>query len=58
MLLKNIESKVQEIIEPIIVNIGYELYDVEYVKEASDYYLRIYIDKDTRYFIRRLRKSK
>ena len=25
-------------------SIGYELYDVEYVKEGKDYYLRIFID--------------
>lgn len=26
---------------------GYDLYDVIYVKEAKDYYLRIFIDKNT-----------
>ena len=42
---KNIESKVSSLIEPIIENIGYELYDVRYEKEGKDYYLRIIIDK-------------
>lgn len=27
-------------------NYGYELYDVEYVKEGKDYFLRIYIDSE------------
>ena len=31
---------------PIIERFGYELWDVEYVKEGSDYYLRIYADKE------------
>ena len=41
---KNIESKVQELIENEITDIGYELYDVEYLKEGRDFYLRIYIN--------------
>lgn len=41
----NIETKVTNLIEPIINNIGYDLYDVAYVKEGKDYYLRITIDK-------------
>ena len=42
---KNIESKVSSLIEPIIENIGYTLYDLLYVKEGKDYYLRVVIDK-------------
>ena len=30
---------------PIVSPLGMEIYDVEYVKEGSDYYLRAYIDK-------------
>ncbi len=41
----NIESKVISLIEEIINNLGYELYDVNYVKEGKEYYLRIFIDK-------------
>ncbi len=41
----NIESKVTELLENIIIDLGYELYDVLYVKEGKDYYLRIVIDK-------------
>ena len=46
--MANIEEKVQNLIEPVITKLGYELYDVEYSKEGKDYYLRIYIDKNTR----------
>lgn len=41
----NIETKVQDLIEEIIRDLGYELYDVRYEKEGKDYYLRIIIDK-------------
>ncbi len=41
----NIETKVTNLIEPIIQNLNYDLYDVIYEKEAKDYYLRIVIDK-------------
>ena len=40
----NIESKVESLIKKKIEDLNYELYDVEYVKEGKDYYLRIYID--------------
>ena len=42
---KNIESKVSSLIEPIIENIGYTLYDLLYVKEGKDFYLKVVIDK-------------
>ena len=41
----NIESKIESLLQPIISNLEYELYDVQYVKEGKDYYLRIIIDK-------------
>lgn len=41
----NIESKVENLIEPIIRDLQYELYDVQYLKEGKDYYLRITIDQ-------------
>lgn len=43
--MAKIEEKVEELIESNILELGYELYDVEYVKEGKDFYLRIYIDK-------------
>ena len=44
--LSKIEKNVEDLIKPIITNLGYKLYDVIYEKEAKDYYLRIFIDKD------------
>ena len=41
----NIEKKVEELLEPIISNLQYDLYDVIYAKEGKEYYLRIIIDK-------------
>lgn len=41
----NIESKVQALIQDIIENIGYTIYDLQYVKEGKDYFLRIFIEK-------------
>ena len=32
--------------KPIVEEKGCELWDVEYVREGSDYFLRVYIDKD------------
>ena len=45
--MANIEEKVTTLIEPIIEKIGYNLYDVEYVKEGKNYFLRIFIDNET-----------
>ncbi|MEF9915787.1 MAG: ribosome maturation factor RimP [Lachnospiraceae bacterium] len=39
------EVKTEELIQPIVTNNGYELVDVEYVKEGGTWYLRVYIDK-------------
>ena len=43
--MASIEEKVTKLVEPIIENLGYELYDVEYAKEGKNYFLRIFIDK-------------
>ena len=42
--MSKIEEKVETLIKKPINDIGYELYDIEYVKEGKDYFLRIYID--------------
>ena len=39
------ESRTEELLAPIAEANQVEIYDVEYVKEGSDYYLRAYIDK-------------
>lgn len=44
------KSKIQEIVyeiaKPIVDEHGFELVDVEYVKEGSNWFLRVYIDKE------------
>lgn len=47
MSVNNIETKVENLLKDVIQNLGYELYDVIYAKEAKDFYLRIIIDKET-----------
>ena len=39
------EAKTEKLLEPIAKANQVSIYDVEYVKEGSDYYLRAYIDK-------------
>ena len=39
------EEKFQNMILPVLEQNGFDLYDVEYVKEGSNWYLRAYIDK-------------
>ncbi len=39
------ESRTEELLVPIAEKYGVEIYDIEYVKEGSDWYLRAYIDK-------------
>lgn len=41
-----IEQHCTELVTPIIEENGFELVDVEYVKEGADYYLRVYADKE------------
>ncbi len=42
--MAKIENKVEDLVTPKIEKLGYEVYDVEYVKEGKNYFLRIYID--------------
>lgn len=46
MTKKQIEATCEELVTPIIEEHGFELVDVEYVKEGSTYYLRVYADKE------------
>ncbi len=39
------EKNTEEILLPMMEELGFELVDVEYVKEGSSWYLRAYIDK-------------
>ncbi|MCR4587406.1 MAG: ribosome maturation factor RimP [Lachnospiraceae bacterium] len=42
---EDIEKKTEAFLTPITQAAGVEIYDVEYVKEGSEMYLRAYIDK-------------
>ena len=39
------EQRTEELLTPIVEEAGFELVDVEYVKEVGNWYLRAYIDK-------------
>jgi len=39
-------EKIEELVKPIVSELLYELYHVEYTKENGEFYLRIYIDKE------------
>ena len=43
---ESIEAKAEVLLAPIVESLGFELGDVEYVKEGSNWYLRGYIDKE------------
>ena len=43
---ENYEAKAEELLKPIAEANHVEIYDVEYVKEGSEWYLRCYIDKE------------
>ena len=45
--MAKIEEKVEQLVKDPIEKLGYSLYDVEYVKEGKNYFLRIYIDKES-----------
>ena len=42
---KNTADRVQEIIAPYAAELGLQLWDITFKKEGTDWYLRIYIDK-------------
>lgn len=46
MKREEIELKVEELLTPYCNENNYEVVDVEYVKEGSDYILRIYCEKE------------
>lgn len=40
------EKELEKIVLPVVEKLDYELYDVEYVKEGQDWYVRLYIDSE------------
>ena len=43
---ESIATRVEALAASVAQNLGYELFDVEYVKEGPDFYLRLYITKE------------
>lgn len=42
----NTVAKVAEIVAPYVEELGLDIWDIRFVKEGTDWYLRIFIDKD------------
>jgi len=45
--MSRITDEVWKIAEPVAINHGCEIWDVEYVKEAGEWYLRVFIDSES-----------
>lgn len=48
---KNIAATVEALVTPVAAELGYEIWDVEYVKEGAEYILRITIDSEEGIYI-------
>ena len=46
MKKQSVEQRAEELLQPIVDDQGFELVDVEYVKEGGTWYLRAYVDKE------------
>ncbi|TYP77614.1 ribosome maturation factor RimP [Paenibacillus methanolicus] len=46
MSTSKIKSVVEEMVRPFLDENGFELVDIEYVKEGSNYFLRVFVDKE------------
>jgi len=44
--MAKVEESVYNAINPVVNDLGFSIYDVEYLKEGTNWYLRIYIDKE------------
>lgn len=45
MAKKKVEEIVEELVQPIVDALAFELVDVEFLKEGANWYLRVFIDK-------------
>ncbi|SFA38017.1 ribosome maturation factor RimP [Anoxybacillus pushchinoensis] len=45
--MKKVTHIVEELVTPILTEIGLELVDIEYVKEGKNWFLRVFIDSPT-----------
>lgn len=43
---REVVARVAALVEPMIIDAGLELVDVEYIKEGVHWYLRLYVDKE------------
>jgi len=43
--MNKVTEAVTKLVEPLVVEAGCSLWDVEYIKEAGQWFLRVYIDK-------------
>ncbi|MFB9329739.1 ribosome maturation factor RimP [Paenibacillus aurantiacus] len=46
MSTSKIKTVVEEMVRPFLDENGFELVDIEYVKEGSNYFLRVFVDKE------------
>ncbi|MBQ6752439.1 MAG: ribosome maturation factor RimP [Clostridia bacterium] len=44
--MANVTEKIWELAEPLASDLGLSIWDVRYVKEGADWFLRIFIDKE------------
>lgn len=42
--MTKLEKELETIVAPVVEELGYSLYDIEYVKEGKEWFLRLYID--------------
>ena len=50
--MSKVTETVTALAAPVAAELGLELWDVEYVREAGQWFLRVYIDKDGGVFIK------
>ena len=43
-MMNRIEQTVYDLVLPVVEKEGYSLWDVEYIKESGQSYLRVYLD--------------
>ncbi|WP_223066809.1 ribosome maturation factor RimP [Paenibacillus caui] len=46
MSTPKIKAAVEDMIQPYLADNGFELVDIEYVKEGSNWFLRVFVDKE------------
>lgn len=49
--MSKVTDRITELALPVIEGLGCELWDIEYLREAGEWYLRIYIDKSGGVFV-------